>query len=453
MTFLEYLSTLKRHWLAILLLALVGGVAGYAVAETMPTIYRTEASVMVIPAKGSTTGELVQGSTYVQNLVQTYTLVASSPLVLDRVIDDLDLELETAQLAQKVQIESPLNTVIIVIGVTDSDPQAAQEIANGIAAALAEVVADLSPKSDDGSPAVRIETIAPAGLPPYPSSPNVRLLVVLGLAAGLAVGVAYAVVRALFGTRLTSTGDLQRTTEAPILGEIATADGRTPLPAVIRQSPSSRVAESMRNVVAALRYVDVERSKRVLLVTSPSESEGKTSVALGLSIALAEVGHRVLYVEADLRRPKASGYTQLDSSLGLTSVLVGDVGLADAVQQWGHPSLDLLLSGELPPNPTPLLSSPRLPALLEQARETYGYVIVDSAPILPVADSMWVAPNVDGIVVLARINRTTQESLRRALSSVEASQTPLLGVVVNDVRLAAKSGYYNQPKTSGRTPN
>lgn len=446
MTVLEYLTTLRRHLVAILVLGVVGAGAGWGLAQTMPTLYQAESSVMVISTKGTTTGELLQGSTYVQNLVQTYTVVASSPLVLDKVISSLNLNTDATQLAKQVEIDTPLNTVIIQIRVTDTDPRAAEDIANSIAKELSSTMAELSPEAEDGTPAVRIETISPAVLPLFPSSPNTRLITAIGLLAGLAVGVLYAVIRRLFGTRLSSTADLHKLTESPILGEVASIDGSTPVAAVIRRDPNSRVAESMRNVVAALRYVDVEHTRRILMITSASASEGKTSVALGMALTLAEVGNRVLYVEADLRRPKASMYTQLDPSVGLTSVLVNDYSLEDAVQTWGQPNLRLLLSGDLPPNPSQLLSGSRLPALLAQAGATYDYVIVDSAPILPVADSLWVAPSVDAVILTTRLNQTTHEALRRALASVETSQTPLLGIIVNDVKLSTKSGYYATSK-------
>jgi capsular exopolysaccharide synthesis family protein len=408
----------------------------------MPDLYHSEASVMVIPTKGSTTGELVQGSTYVQNLVQTYTVVASSPLVLSQVITSLGLDTDVTQLSRQVDIQSPLNTVIIVIGVTDQDPSRARDIANSVASVLSHSVAALSPTADDGTPAVRIETIAPATAAAFPDSPNTRLITLLGFAAGIAVGVLYAIMRKLFGTRLTGVASIKEVTEIPLLGQVATSESRVPVTASIRQNTTGRVAESVRNVVASLRYVDVEGTKRVLLVTSPSESEGKTSVALGMSITLAEVGHRVLYIEADLRRPKAARYTQLDPTVGLTSVLVGDRTLDEAVQEWALPNLDVLLSGDLPPNPSQLLSSTRLPALLAHARDTYDYVIVDTAPVLPVADALWVAPTVDATIIVARMNKTTHEALRRALAAFDGSVTPLLGIIANDVKVSGKSGYY-----------
>lgn len=450
MTLVDYITALKRHWIVILLLGLLGAGGAYAYAQTLPPQFTSEASVMVIPAKGDTTGEWVQGSNYVQNLVQTYTVVASSPLVLNQVIDQLGLNEQAYQLARRVTVSAPLNTVIINIAVTSQTAQGAQEVANAIAATFSETVADLSPKGADGQPAVRIATIAPARLPGVPSAPNTRNYALLGLAVGLGVGVAVAVIRRLFGTRLSSPSDIAEVTEAPLLGEVAAADEKGALPALVRAAPGSRLSESLRNVVASLRFVNVERPKRVLLITSPKAGEGKTSLSLGISIMLAEVGHRVLYIEADLRRPKAGVYTHLENAVGLTSVLVGDLPLEDAIQEWGHPNLHVLASGRLPPNPVQLLSSDPLRDVLAAARESYDFVIVDSAPILPVSDTMWLAPIVDGTLLVIRYNQTTRQELQRAASAIEGSRTALLGIIANDVKTASNSPYYTQSEPKRR---
>jgi capsular exopolysaccharide synthesis family protein len=202
------------------------------------------------------------------------------------------------------------------------------------------------------------------------------------------------------------------------------------------------VAESLRNVVAGLRFVDVEHTKRVLLLTSPSASEGKTSVSLGISITLAEVGNKVLYIEADLRRPKATQYTQLDGTVGLTSVLLGDHSLEDSVQQWGNPNLHVLLSGKLPPNPSQLLSSDQLRGLIAHAAQIYDYVIIDSAPVLPVADATWLTSLVDGTLLTVRVNRTTRQAVVRAVNLVDGGQAPLLGIIVNGGTDKSSSPYY-----------
>jgi capsular exopolysaccharide synthesis family protein len=144
----------------------------------------------------------------------------------------------------------------------------------------------------------------------------------------------------------------------------------------------------MRQVSASLKFVDVDKNRRVILVTSCSAQEGKSSVGLGLALTLAEGGRSVLFIEADLRRPSTARYTQLEGSVGLTTVLIGDIELEEAVQQWGRPGLDILTAGAQPPNPGQLLSSGELHRVVDEAREKYDYVILDTAPVLSVSDAL-----------------------------------------------------------------
>ncbi|MRG60100.1 polysaccharide biosynthesis tyrosine autokinase [Agromyces sp. CFH 90414] len=443
MTLHDYITALRKHWIAIVLLALVGAGAAYGYSRVLPEQYRAEASVMVIPVRGDNTSELVQGANYVQNLVQTYTILATSPRVLQAVIDDVGLDETANRLARRVSAEAPLNTVVIDLSATDTSPEGAQRTADAMAEQLAVAVADLSPEGADSRPAVRVETIAPARVPTVPVAPNTRLNVILGFVAGAALGVAYALIRTKFGTRLASVDDIADVTDLPVIGSVAGTGDQRPIAAHLRSNPAGRVAESLRHVTAGFKFVDLDHSHRVILVTSGSSAEGKTSLALGLALSLAEIGHRTLYVEADLRRPSASQYTGLDSQVGLTTVTIGSTTLDEAVQGWAHADLDLLLSGELPPNTVQLLSSDRLQQVLVTAREAYDYVIVDSAPVLTVSDALWVAPATDGVLFVVRANRTRRSELERSLRALESTHIPVLGLVLNDVRLPARSPYYS----------
>lgn len=449
MTLQDYFQSLKSHWGVILVLMLVGGGAAYGYSQFVDPEYRAEAQVMVIPTRGDSTSELLQGSNYVQSLVQTYTLLVVSPRVLDPVIEEVGLDETPNRLARRVDVNVPLNTVVIEIGVTDTNGESAQKTANAIASELAAAVRNVSPVGADEQPAVRIETISPARTPTVPVSPNTRMNVAAGAAGGLVLGVVFAVLRRRLATRVTTENSLSEVTDVALLGEIPeTADGQT-ISRAIRAQPDGRVAEAMRQVSASLKFVDVDRNRRVILVTSCSAQEGKSSVSLGLALTLAEGGRSVLFIEADLRRPSTARYTQLEGAVGLTTVLIGDVTLAEAVQQWGRPGLDILTAGAQPPNPGQLLSSGGLQRVVEEAREHYDYVIIDTAPVLSVSDALWLSTMADGTVFVVRSNRTKAAELTRALASLEATRTPLLGIVLNGIRGAAKSPYYTDARPKG----
>lgn len=452
MTLQDYFQALRGHWVVIVVLTLLGGGAAYGYSQLVDPEYRAEAQVMVIPTRGESTSELLQGSTYVQSLVQTYTLLVVSPTVLGPVIEEVGFDETPNRLARRVDVNVPLNTVVIEIGVTDTDGETAQETANAIASELALAVRGVSPLGADEKPAVRIETISPARTPTVPISPNTRNNVALGAAGGLVLGVVYAVLRRRFATRIVSASSLGEITDVAVLGEIPEAADNQTLARVIRSQPDGRIAEAMRQVSASLRFVDVDKSRRVILVTSCSAQEGKSSVGLGLALTLAEGGRTVLFIEADLRRPSAARYTQLEGTVGLTTVLIGDVELDDAVQQWGRPGLDILTAGAQPPNPGQLLSSGELHRVVDEAREKYDYVIIDTAPVLSVSDALWLSTMADGTLFVVRAHRTKGTELARALSSLDSTRTPVLGIVLNGIRGAAKSPYYTDERPRGLRP-
>lgn len=456
MTLREYFLSLRKNWLVIVALTVIGALAGYAYAQLQPEIFRSEATVIVIPARGDNTSELVQGSNYVQNLVQTYAVVATSPTVLNPVIEDLGLDTSPSALAATITVQSPLNTVVLEIAVVSRDPQLASNVADAVAKELASAVRELSPQNADDQPAVRMETISPSKVPQFPISPNVRLLTIIGAVAGLLAGIVFALLRRLLATRLTNPADISSLTDTPILGTVSqTASGKS-LPAVILADATGSAAESVRSIVANLRFANVDGETKVLLITSGMSGEGKSSIGVSIAQIMAEQGAKVLLVDADLRRASVASYTQLEGSVGLTTVLLGDVTIGEAIQPWGNEGLDILTSGGLPPNPGQLLTSDHLREFVQAVRSTYDYVIFDTAPVLAVSDPLLLAPEVDGIVLVARSRATKRDMLLRTIAALESTRVPILGVVLNGVkRVKNSSPYYRaeeKKRPFGRPP-
>lgn len=442
MTLREYVTAVLRHWVVVAVCAVLGALAGFGYARSEPKVYQSSASVMVVPEQGENAAELVQGSNYVQNLVASYAVLAQSPYVLEPVIEDLGLDTTPARLARSVSVNTPLNTVVIEIAVSDTSPDRAREIADGISDQLALAVPELSPQLADRSSAVRITTIAPARQPVNPIAPNTRMLMMVGLAAGLAVGVTYAVLRELLARRVVSSSSIQSMLGVPFLGEVVKVPSRTSLPAVVAAGPGSRPSESVRTLVANVRFADVDHGRRVLMVSSGDAGEGKSSIAISLALSLAEDGSSVLLVDADLRRPSIARVTGLEGSVGLTNLLVGDVAQEDIVLPWTRPNLFVLPSGVLPANPGVLLSSERLVAVIGDLRKHYDYVVIDTAPILPLSDPLWLSRAVDGVLVVARARKTRISRLRQTVDKFERGEADVIGIVLNDVKPRGRSAYY-----------
>lgn len=442
MTLREYLLSLRKNWLVIGALTMLGTIAGFGYAQLQPEIYRAQSSVVVVPTRGDNTSELVQGSNYVQSLVQTYAFVATSPSVLNPVIDDLNLETSPQSLAGTIIVESPLNTVVLNIGVVSRDPEMAATIADAVAEELSSAVRGLSPQNADDQPAVRLELVSPARVPGFPISPNVRLLTLVGALAGLAAGVMVALLRRLLATRLNGDADITALTDTAILGDVAQLPAGRTLPAAIRSDPSGSSAEAVRSIVANLRFANVDGHAKVILFTSGQSGEGKSSASVSVAQIMAEQGAKTLLVDADLRRASVDSYTQLEGSVGLTTVLLGDVSLEDAVQPWGNDNLHILTSGALPPNPAQLFTSDHLRDFVHMVRSTYDYVVFDSAPVLAVSDPLFLAPVVDGIVIVSRSRVTKRDTLMRTIAALETTRVPILGIILNGVKRAKNTSPY-----------
>lgn len=447
MTLHDYFSALRKRWVLLLLLALMGGAIGYGYGALQPDTYRAQASVVVVPARGDSTSELVQGSNYVQGLVATYTVVATSPVVLDRVIDSLDLNTNSRTLAGSVTVDSPLDTAVLRIAVSGEDPALITQVANSIAKELAAAVEELSPQTATSNPAVRVELISPATQPRGPIAPNVRLLAAVGALAGFAIAIVIAILRQALTTRIVTRADVAEITDIPLLGQVQFNGAGVPLPVAVRDASSGSAAEAVRAVAAALRFANVDGEAKVVLVTSPEAGDGKSSLALALAVIAAEQDQRVLLIDADLRRGTVADITGYEGAVGLTTVLLGDVTMEEAVEPWGTSGLRVLTNGATPPNPGQLLASSHLRQLLSEARAAYDLVVVDSPPVLAVSDALWLAPSVEGIIVVARSRRTKREALGRTITALETTRTRILGIVLNDVKKVATSPYYESTRS------
>ena len=422
----DYVAAVRKRWVMILVAILVGALAGFAYSQTVTPRYRAVSSVFVSTEQGSTVQDLLQGSTFTQNLVTSYAALATMPAVLDPVIDELDLRTTPRELSERVTATVPLDTAIVEITAEAGRPELAAQIANSTAEQLSQTVSEVSPTSEVGTSSVKLTVVATAEPPRYPFAPNTRLLVAGGGAAGLAVGVLLAMGLTLFDTRIRTAKDLPRGTDLAVLGSV-------PRPSRMADDTMHALAEAYRRIRTNLQFLDVGSPVRSFVVTSSLPNEGKTATAIGLAQALAERGSQVLLVDADLRRPSLADRLGVEGGAGLTTVLIGRANLQDVVQQVGPPRFSVLTSGDVPPNPGRLIESDGMDKLVRQARSAYDIVIFDVPPLLPVTDGALLARRTQGAVVVARAKAVRRDQLHDALASLGAIGATCLGLIANGV--------------------
>lgn len=440
----EYFTTWRKYAGLVVGAGIVAGGMGVAYAATLPELYRSTSSVFVASQRGATTLELVQGSTFTQDQVQSYAQLAPTPAVLDPVIDKLGLETTAQALAGSVSADIRLNTVIIDVTVTNSSPEDAATIADAVTDSLASVAETLAPLGPDNVPAITMTTVSGARVPSAPFSPNRSFIVLTAVIVGAGLAAAFAFARELLDTRVRTDADVRRVTPAPILTSTARRRRQDLGSLVMRSAPHSTAAEDFRRLATNLEFADVDNPVRTVVVTSALESEGKTTNAINLALAMAERLERVLLIDGDLRRPSVAAYCGLDGTVGLTTVLIGGATLDEAITPWAGGFIDVLAAGAIPANPTQLLGSNAMVTVLESLVDRYDFIVIDSAPLIPVTDSLTLAKLADGAIVVIKSRSTTRGQVTRALESLRVVNAPVLGVVLQGIRPSRETAYYTE---------
>ncbi|HEY8788358.1 MAG TPA: polysaccharide biosynthesis tyrosine autokinase [Actinopolymorphaceae bacterium] len=441
----DYVAILRKRWLLIGVIALVALTAAAGLSFTATPTYQATASVYFSLPYGTTANDLYQGSNYTQNQVLSFAELATMPVVLQPAIDELGLQTSPKQLAGFIDATATANTVIVEITASDTSAQRSAVVANAVADELGIVVRKLSPKDTKGRSTVDVSTIGSASVPISPSAPKKKRNLVAGLFGGIFIGAALAVVMELLDTRIRRASDVAAITSAPLLGDIAADKVFLRNRLVVRDLPLSPAAESFRRLRTNLEFLAVDERPLAVVITSSLAKEGKSTTVANLAIACADVGDRVLLVDADFRQPSIAEYLGIEGSAGLTTVLTGRATFDDVVQPWstdGRTSLDVLTSGDIPPNPSELLASRAMARFLENVKDRYDIVLFDSAPLLPVTDAAILAAGMTGAVVLAKATKVRRAQFGDAIASIEQVGAKVLGVVLQGVTTKSSNSYY-----------
>ncbi len=297
-----------------------------------------------------------------------------------------------------------------------------------------------------GNVQVAQEAVAPTS----PSSPKTSRNTALGLLLGLLIGLGLAFVLERLDRRIRGPEDLETIYRLPLLGLVPESPA---LSRSARPEKGARVvlppaeAEAFHLIRAHLRFFNVDRDLRTVVIASAAPGDGKTTIARHLAEAAARLGSQVLLLEVDLRRPTLAQQLNIRSEPGLTDVLIGAVPMGEATQSVALQTapgegargrtLDVLAAGAvLPPNPGELTESRAMEALLQQAQSAYDLVVIDTPPLIAVSDAFPLLTKVDGVVIVGWVGRSRRDAAERLHQVLSSSGAPLLGVIAN----GAKSG-------------
>jgi polysaccharide biosynthesis transport protein len=301
-----------------------------------------------------------------------------------------------------------------------------------------------------------VEVAQAATVPTSPSSPKTSKNTILAGVLGLLLGLGVAFLLERFDRRIREPKDLEAVYSLPLLGVVpeskalSRSAGREGNTSVLLPAAE---AEAFHLIRAHLRYFNVDRELRTLLVASAAPGDGKTTIARHLAAAAARMGSRVLLLEADLRRPTLAQQLDVQPGPGLADVLIGAVAVGEATQlidlrtpsagegSRGH-ALEVLVAGAaLPPNPGELVESHAMESLLEQAKSDYDLVVIDTPPLTAVSDAFPLLRKVDGVVIVGRVGRNRRDVAQRLHETLTGAGAPLLGVIANGFKSGGRGSY------------
>ena len=485
-TLRTYLTVLRRRKWWVILIALMGLGVSLAATLSQPKQYSATAQLLVqssnqpvtlgsaqaavtttdvqtdmqlatsAPVLRMVRGKLgsappVSASEVAQTNVIALTAVSPTParaaLIANTYAREFVAHTQNVAIAAQTAAETQLHTQILQltrqVKSLQGNPSNAAQV-SALANQEAVLKAEAAQLQVTGAAATgRVEFVTPAQAPTGPSSPKPTEDALLGLAAGLTLGVGAAFLRDSLDDTLSSKEMAERSGGAPVLAMVPMVNSwRKGRRGVVASSsePTSPAAEAYRSLRTSLQFTRQAQELRTVLVTSPAAAEGKTSTLANLGAVFAQAGERVVLVSCDLRRPRLGQFFDVEEQSGLTTVLLGQQSLEQALKQVdGYDCLWILGAGPVPPNPAELLSGPRAGKVFAALRENFDLVLVDSPPVLPVTDAMVLSKYADGTLLVVAAGQTKRAELQRAAERFTQAQSRVVGIVLNEV--TKQNGY------------
>ena len=400
----------------------LGSAPSVSAAEVAQTNVISVTAISTVPARAA-----LIANTYARAFIADQRTVAINSLT-------------SAEAQLRSQIKSIGKQIKQLHGVSGSAPEQAALVNQQ--AVLNEQLTQMQVNSSGETGGLTLVT--PAQAPTSPSSPKPTEDGLLGLVAGLILGLAAAFLRESLDDAVASKETAEEYGGATVLAAVPMVNSwkKRNKPLVVSLArPMSPAAEAYRSLRTSLQFARQERDVHTILVTSPAAAEGKTSTLSNLGAMFAQAGQRVVLVSCDLRKPRLGEFFGLDERLGLTTAILGEQPVEELLQPVpGDDNLWLLGSGQMPPNPAELLNGRRIQEAFKTLRGLFDLVLIDSPPVLPVTDAVVLAKDADATLLVVAAGQTSRGDLQRAAEKLAQVNARVVGLVLNETSRQA-SGY------------
>lgn len=427
---------MKRMWIIVAIVIVTTTTAAVSSYFFMDKVY--EASSRLVISTKADSGNMQNDVALFQRLSKTYSEIAKSRTISKNVISRMGLNLSPGQFASKVTVSSVRDTEVIEIRVQDNNPQLAARIADELSDVFMEKIVVLLNIDN-------IQVLDRASVPDSPIAPRSALNVAIALVLGAMLGVGVAFLLEYLDNTMKTQGDVERHLALPILATIPQLDGKDDnISLVTYREPKSPISEAYRMLRTNIQFANFDKALKTIVITSSGPGEGKSTSISNLAITMVGMGHKVLLVDADLRKPMIHKVFNLDNDCGLTNVLMGN-RLEEKVKGITGLNLDILTCGPIPPNPSELLGSQKMKEFLNECKKDYDVVLIDAPPIGIVTDGAILASICDGTIFTVGSGQAQIEQAKKAKEMLDKVGSKTIGVVLNKLKVTKRNynTYYN----------
>ncbi len=441
----DFFSYLKHYIVAFILVILLAvcGVSVYDILVKKP-VYQTNTTVVI--AKADTTDGTAASINDInasQKLANTYSEIAKSELVINRVIENLSLPLSADELRSNITVKPVTDTSILSISVKDTSAELSATIANELADVFSQQVATI----------YKIENVTQLSVAVVPNTPANKTLVrdlILAAAISILVVAGFAFLRFYLDDTVKYSDDVERSIGMPVTGRVCKGESKKSRrrktkesELIVEKLPKAIVSENIKSLRTNLQFTSVDKEVKSILVTSTNAAEGKSFISANLAISFAQAEKNVLLVDCDLRKGRVHRLFGIPNAAGLSNLLTSDLKMwSDYVHVSNINNLDIMTCGTYPPNPSELLSSKKNKRLINALATHYDVVIFDGAPVGGLADSVILSSLVDETIIVVKEGFTNKNDLVNAKETLDKVGAKIAGVVFNMVDRKS-SKYYN----------
>ncbi len=452
----DYLKTLLSHWLLLLIAAIIFGSIFFVKTEyfTEP-IYVSDGTLYV---SNNESDVYVKQDVDINDiyaariLVYTYVEMIQTRSFLEDVSNELPFECSWQQIRGMLNVEMVNDTELLKVTITSNDPKVSYEIAKKY---FEVVPGKLSQMFANGG----VWVIDPALYPTFPNDNGVARTTIFGVIIGIIVGAIFVLLKEIFNNKFRNSGEIEYRYKIPVLGEfyLNNAPGErkgkfeknktneNKNNAILSDDTDFTTSETYKSIRTNIMFSTPKSDKgRIIVVTSASPGDGKTTTTTNLAITFAQTGAKVIVIDCDLRKSQVHKNFDLDKSLGVSNVVCGYASLDDAIKKDIRPNLDCLTSGETPPNPAELLNSTAFEGMLEQLISRYDYIFIDTPPIAVVTDAAVIMKRDVDVILVAKQSSTTYGIFDKTVDEIKLTGAKIIGTIVHlKSDVYKKFGKYN----------